>query len=392
MVKGLRSLGAVLVAACAMAWPADNRAVPVDDPGPKATVADRADAVRKRLTDKVERVKKGVQQWAASGRDPSVIRTAMQEKVKPLLDAGKVAEGEAELDRLLEQLGPDSKHSRDESTPFRVFTNPERITIRGYDGESLDPFITRDGRYLFFNTSHFDSKRTALHYAVRVDDLTFDYQGKIGGVNLDGVLTAVSSMDRNGNFYFVSPRSYEETGATIHRGKFKDGVVTDITLMRGLRLEQPGQVNFDVEVSADGDTLYFVDSDMRGSNGSTKGPRTAHLAIAVRIADGFERLDNGAAILAAVNTAENLEFGAGISADSLELFFTRFTVKDKSFGIWRAARPRADVPFETPQRLAGIDGFVEAPCLSPDGRSLYFHKRGVDGFAIYRAARNRSLK
>ena len=64
---------------------------------------------RKRLTEKVERVKAGAQKWAASGRDPSVIGKPMEEKVKPLLDAGKIIEAEAELDRLLEQLKPDAK-------------------------------------------------------------------------------------------------------------------------------------------------------------------------------------------------------------------------------------------------------------------------------------------
>ncbi len=67
------------------------------------------EATRKRLTEKVERVKQGAQKWAASGRDPSPIGKTMEEKVKPLLDAGKAIEAEAELDRLLERLEPDAK-------------------------------------------------------------------------------------------------------------------------------------------------------------------------------------------------------------------------------------------------------------------------------------------
>jgi len=66
-------------------------------------------ATRQRLTEKVERVKQGAQSWAASGRDPSVIARTMEEKVKPLLDSGKVMEAEAELDRLLELLKPETK-------------------------------------------------------------------------------------------------------------------------------------------------------------------------------------------------------------------------------------------------------------------------------------------
>lgn len=63
----------------------------------------------KRLSERVEQVKAGAQKWVASGRDPSGIAKAMDEKVKPLIDAGKVIEAEAELDRLLEQLKTDAK-------------------------------------------------------------------------------------------------------------------------------------------------------------------------------------------------------------------------------------------------------------------------------------------
>jgi Spy/CpxP family protein refolding chaperone len=64
---------------------------------------------RKRLTEKVERVQQGAQKWAESGRDPSEVLKAMEEKFKPLMDAGKVIEAEAELDRVLEQLTKGSK-------------------------------------------------------------------------------------------------------------------------------------------------------------------------------------------------------------------------------------------------------------------------------------------
>jgi Spy/CpxP family protein refolding chaperone len=65
--------------------------------------------MRRRLTDKVARVEAGAHAWEASGRDTSAIALAMQERVKPLLDSGKPIEAEAELDRLLGQLGQDAK-------------------------------------------------------------------------------------------------------------------------------------------------------------------------------------------------------------------------------------------------------------------------------------------
>lgn len=68
-----------------------------------------ADAMRQRLSDKVERVKAGARAWEASGRDTSAIAQAMQEKVKPLLDSGQPVAAEAELDRILDQLNPGAK-------------------------------------------------------------------------------------------------------------------------------------------------------------------------------------------------------------------------------------------------------------------------------------------
>ena len=352
-----------------------------------AFIAHQSSEMRQRLTAKVERVKAGVQSMAASGRNPSAIVQTMQETIKPLFDAGKAVEAEAVLDRLLEEVGhgkPQAAGSR-AADEYRAFRNPERVLVRGYEGEVVDPFISRDGLYLFFNTTHFAPEKTVLHYADRVDDTTFVYKGRIGGVNIDGVLTAVCSMDREGHFYFISPRTHEGTLATIHRGKFKDGAVTDIHPIQGLN--RPGQISFDVEISADGGTLYFVDATMSGSKAPGAGPKSSHLAIAVREGDGFKRLEKSAEMLAKVNTADNLEYGACTSADGLELFFDRFTVSSKSFGIWRAVRASTEAPFGTPQRVAALEGFVEAQTLSPDGRSLYYQKREGDRFVFYRVTR-----
>jgi Spy/CpxP family protein refolding chaperone len=68
-----------------------------------------AEATRQRLTEKVQRVKEGMQKWADSGRDPSAIGKTLEEKFKPLIESGKVIEAEAELDRVLEQIKRDAK-------------------------------------------------------------------------------------------------------------------------------------------------------------------------------------------------------------------------------------------------------------------------------------------
>ncbi|MBI4658678.1 MAG: SMP-30/gluconolactonase/LRE family protein [Verrucomicrobia bacterium] len=68
-----------------------------------------AEAVHQRIAAKVERIKDGVHKWAESRRDPSAILKTMQEKVGPLLQAGKVIEAEPELDRVLDHLKQEQK-------------------------------------------------------------------------------------------------------------------------------------------------------------------------------------------------------------------------------------------------------------------------------------------
>jgi len=71
--------------------------------------AQLAEATRKRLSDKVAQVQAGMQEWQASGRDLSAVGRTMEEKVKPLLDAGNAIDAEAQLDRVLEMLKQGAK-------------------------------------------------------------------------------------------------------------------------------------------------------------------------------------------------------------------------------------------------------------------------------------------
>jgi len=263
---------------------------------------------------------------------------------------------------------------------YTAFGNPERITIRGYSGHAMEPFVTRDGRYLFFNNSNDPSVNTNLRYAERINDLAFEYKGEVAGVNTQA-LEGVPTMDKNGAFYFVSTRSYRETLSTIYQGRFSNGAVTGVKIVEGISEKAPGRVNFDVEVSADGRTFYFVDGVFSGK----PTPDKADIAIAVRGDAGFRRLSGSAELLKNVNT-DDLEYAACISPDELELFFTR--VGKSGPAIYRSTRKNVTQPFDPPERVAATRGFVEAPALSPDGRSLYYHLKEGERFVIYRVSRS----
>ena len=225
-----------------------------------------------------------------------------------------------------------------------AFGNPERVTIEGYDGHAMEPFITRDGQYLLFNNLNHPSENTDLHYAERVDDLTFRYLGRIAGVNTEA-LEGVPAMDRDNRLYFVSPRAYEHTLSTIYRGAFSGGRVSDVELVPGISRMQAGQVNFDVDVSPDGNTLYFVDSRFAAG-----GPETADIVIAERRGASFERASGSDEIMRNVNS-NDLEYAACISADGLTLFFTRLNRGlTGDARIFMATRVSLTTPFDRPLR------------------------------------------
>lgn len=56
------------------------------------------------------------------------------------------------------QVAPDS----------HAFANPQPVALLGYDGDAMEPFLSRDGRYLLFNNRNDPSVNTNLHFAERV--------------------------------------------------------------------------------------------------------------------------------------------------------------------------------------------------------------------------------
>lgn len=264
-----------------------------------------------------------------------------------------------------------------------AFRNPQDVSITGYSGDAMEPFLTRDGRYLLFNNRNEAPENTNLHWAERVDDLRFSYLGEIPAVNTEA-LEAVPSMDRDGNLYFVSTRSYPKTLSTIYRSKVKNGIRTAPELVEGVSRRSPGWVNFDAEISADGQKLYFVD----GYFGSGNQPQSAILVCAVRSGEAFERSASSAHVFADVNS-DWLQYAPNISADELEFFFTRVRRIEPSAepAIFRSTRTKVNEAFSAPRRVSAIQGFAEASTLSPNGGSLYYHARVRGRFRVRRVSR-----
>ncbi|NJN42506.1 MAG: hypothetical protein HC811_10065 [Flammeovirgaceae bacterium] len=84
-----------------------------------------------------------------------------------------------------------------------------------------------------------------------------------------------------------------------------------------------------------------------------------------------------------INT-NDLEYAAGISADGLELFFTRIIAPINIASIssvFYATRNNTSEPFKVPYKIENATGFVEAVTVAPNG-DIYFHKKVNGKFSL----------
>ena len=257
------------------------------------------------------------------------------------------------------------------------FGQPQKVTVSGYGGDIMEPFLSRDGSTLFFNNLNDPSVNTNLHFADRINDSAFQYRGEVRGVNT-GASEGVPSLDSTNTLYFVSTRNYDQTFSTIYTGRFGGDSVSNVQLVSGISRQQFGWANFDVEVSKDGNFLYFVD----GRYDQNGGPYEADIVLAEKKNGIFQRSSNQA-FLENINS-DALEYAACVSSNMLELYFTRVGALSPAIsGIYVATKNSVDQPFNQPYKIDTISGFVEAPTISPDDRIIYYHKKENGKFVLY---------
>lgn len=319
-----------------------------------------------------------------SGKDVSEV-VPMMKHVKELADKGKIKEANVLLDRILDQFQKMNQpvaveNKTPKNTP--VFSNPRKVNIMGYRGSVMEAFITRDGEYLFFNNDEQDTpkRNKNIYYAVRTSDTRFEFMGEIKGINSDEV-DAVPTMDNHGNFYFVSTAHYGKSNgfSTVYSGKFNNGRVSNLKSHPELSLKIPRWLNMDIEISADGQTLYATQTYFKGNPPPKKSYffvahlRNNHFVIDKRSEEIFKNINS-----------DDLEYAASISTDELEIYFTRLSTRSGfKFTSHRATRPNNSASFSTPIRIESITGIAEAPAITGDGQLMYFHKKDGEHFSLY---------
>ncbi len=301
--------------------------------------------------------------------------------------------------------GSDKTNPQQNEESIVEFVNPQRLTIHDYSGDAMEPFISPDDSTLFFNNLNSDTlgngsiNDTNLHYAIRIDNLNFQYMGEVIGANIDQTetineLEGVASIDSNNNFYFVRTIDYFDEQSphylrSLFQAEYSDGNLTNITSIPNLKHDRNGdpvvgELNFDAEINYDGTQLYFVEGIFSGK----AFPDEANIGIASKL-DGVYKVDSDSENMMALINTDALEYAPSISSNNLELYFTRASISATvDVGIFVASRDSVTEPWGKVYRLSTIIGeLTEAPSISYNGEVLYYHQKVSDTFHIYLAER-----
>lgn len=276
-----------------------------------------------------------------------------------------------------------------QSQIYPSFGPEKNVTINGLFFDAMEPFISPDGDYLFFNNLN-DGIDTKLFYASKVNDSTFNFIGELSGTNqfIGPQLNAVADIDASGNFYWTSTRDYPAELDNLFYGNFNSGNVTNIGRVHGnFNKNIPGWLVMDHGISYDGQTLYYNNARFDGTN--CQGVCETELGIAEKINDStFSQISNSNSILQNINDTNFIYYAPCISSDDLELYYTRYpkdTITISTlFEICVAVRATSTDNFSVPTVLFSqtIADLIEAPTLTTDKQILYYHRKVIGSHKI----------
>jgi hypothetical protein len=263
------------------------------------------------------------------------------------------------------------------------------VAINGLTFDAMEPFVSANGNYLFFNNLN-DGITTRLYYANKINDTTFNYVGELNGANqmITPYLDAVADMDSINNFYWTSTRNYPAELDNLFHGTFNVGSVIAIGRVRGdFNKNIPGWLVMDHGVSYDGQFLYY--NNARFDDDNCEGICETELGIAQKINDStFTKLSNSDVILQNINDTNYIYYAPCISSDNLELYYTRYPrdtlTTSTLFEICVAVRAIPADNFSLPRVLFSelITDLIEAPTLTADKQRMYYHRKSIEAYKI----------
>ena len=290
-----------------------------------------------------------------------------------------------------------SKNNNEISPPlaYPSFGSELDVNIIGLSFDAMEPFISPDGNYLFFNNVN-DGIDTKLFYATKINNSTFTFVGELTGTNQTTAphLDAVADMDSNGNFYWTSTRNYPTELDNLFHGTFNSGNVLNIERVHGdFNMNIAGWLIMDHGISLDGEFLYFNNARFDGQN--CQGACETHIGVAKKEnVTTFNKLPNSTSILQNINDANYIYYAPCISSDNLELYYTRYLkgqiTPNTVFEICVAIRNNSLDSFSVPKVLFSetISNIIEAPTLTVDKKIMYYHKKTGSSHKIVMRNRN----
>jgi hypothetical protein len=249
------------------------------------------------------------------------------------------------------------------------WSKPQHVQIDGYDkagDHKMEVGVSTDGTTLFFNNSNEKPMRTDVFYATRVknNDTHFTFRGPIQGVNMPNTLDATPAIhDQNSVLSFVSTRGEKPH---VYWGKYNNGRVTEATPLP-INISSPNFI-LGMETNGDLDTIFFTYRSLKDRD-------YMDISMATWQDDTYIVPSNWDKILQNVNTSD-MEYAPEITTDLLELWFTRLAADKKSAHvIHRATRNNIHEPFSKSTPHPTIFGPAEAPTLTGDNNTMYYHCR-----------------
>lgn len=267
---------------------------------------------------------------------------------------------------------------------YPTFGSEIEVNIIGLTFDAMEPFISPDGQYLFFNNVN-DGIDTKLFYSTKINDSTFTYIGELGGPNqtIKPHLDAVADLDSHGNFYWTSTRNYPAELDNLFYGTFSSGNVMNIDRVHGdFNMNIAGWLVMDHGVSLDGQFLYF--NNARFDDQNCQGPCETHIGVAQKVnTSTFNTVSNSESILKNINDANYIYYAPCVTSDNLELYYTRYLKGEVSIStvleICVAIRNNSQDSFSAPKVLFSetFSNLIEAPTLTVDKKIIYYHKKST---------------
>lgn len=250
--------------------------------------------------------------------------------------------------------------------------------------DAMEPFVSPDGNYLFFNSLN-NGTTTTIYYATKVNDSTFTFAGRLSGANLLSTphLDAVSSLDSANRFFWVTTRNYGFNYYNLFHGVFTGSSVIDTGRVYGnIYIKSPGWIIMDAAINYTGNLIYYANAFFNGCPGL---PCISQLGIGQKVNDStYNKTATSDAELYYVNDTGYLVYAENVTRDGLELYYTRIKKSTTQTELCVSVRSSITDTFSLPSVIYTSPVYItEAATLTTDKTRLYYHKKGSGNFKIF---------